>query len=73
MAKQPEYNWCSEEEALNLLGFTNKYHLRVITRDEKRKRLDIRTSKPSGRKVLYSKTDIINHINKNATVGAVTF
>jgi hypothetical protein len=72
MAKTPEYNWCSEAEAMQMLGYT-KQSLRILTRNEKQKTLNIRTTKPNYRTVLYSKTDILNHINKNATVGAVTF
>lgn len=59
-------NWCSEEEAVKALaGAYNKESLRVFTRNEKRKKLPIRTSK-IGRKILYSKADIETFINQKA-------
>lgn len=66
MAKTITYNWCSEEEAMELLGY-KRASLRILTRNEKSKTLPIRTSKPNYRKVLYSKTDIEKYIEERAT------
>lgn len=66
MPKQPEINWCSESEAMQLLGY-KKNSLRILTRNEKSKTLPIRTTKPNYKTVLYSKTDIQNFINQLAT------
>jgi hypothetical protein len=66
MAKTIPYNWCSEEEAMELLGY-KRASLRILTRNEKQKTLPIRTSKPNYRKVLYSKTDIEKYIEQRAS------
>jgi hypothetical protein len=66
MAKTITYNWCSEEEAMELLGY-KRSSLRILTRNEKSKTLPIRTTKPNYRKILYSKTDIENFLNDRAT------
>lgn len=56
-------NWCKESEAMELLGYT-KESLRILTRNEKRKRLPIRTSKINHKTILYSKQDIEDFINE---------
>lgn len=61
MSKQ-NINWISEEEAMKILGYS-KSSLRIFTRNEKRKKLDIRTRKLNHRKILYSGTDINSFIN----------
>lgn len=60
MAKE-NLNWCSEAEAAKLLGYQVD-SLRIFTRNEKRKKLPIRTSKLNHSKILYSKTDIDKYI-----------
>lgn len=64
MAKQT-INWISEEEASRVLGY-KKNSLRILTRNEKRKRLPIRTSKINHKTILYSKTDIEDFINQRS-------
>jgi hypothetical protein len=54
----------TEAEALQMLGYTNKYVLRRNTRDPKRKTLPIRTAKLNSTTILYSKLDIENYINQ---------
>jgi hypothetical protein len=66
MAKTMIINWCSEEEAMQLLGY-QRDSLRILTRNAKRKTLPIKTTKPNYRKILYSKTDIENFLNDRAT------
>jgi hypothetical protein len=66
MAKTTPFNWCSEEEAMKLLGYT-KASLRILTRNEKRKSVPVRTSKPNYHTFLYSKTDIEKYIEERAT------
>jgi hypothetical protein len=63
MASKP-VNWVSEERALEMLfnGYT-KSSLRIFTRNEKRKKLPIRTKKLNHKTILYSGTDILNYIN----------
>jgi hypothetical protein len=58
-------NWISEEDACQKLGI-NKYTLRTYTRNEKRKKLDLRTAKLSKTKILYSGVDIENYINERS-------
>ena len=61
MRKTEAINWVSEEVAMQRLGYT-KESLRILTRNEKRKTLPIRTSKPNRKTVLYSGNDIENYI-----------
>lgn len=65
MAKQT-INWIDEETAMEKLGY-KKYPLRTATRDQKRKKLPIRTSKISKTKILYSGTDIEEYIASKQT------
>lgn len=65
MAKEG-INWLTESEALQALkNAYSKKCLQVYTRDEKRKKLPIRTTKV-GRKILYSGVDIQNFLNQRA-------
>jgi hypothetical protein len=66
MAKTMTYNWCSEEEAMKLLGY-QRDSLRILTRNAKRKTIPVRTTKPNYRTIYYSKTDIENYLNERAT------
>ena len=61
MAKINPYNWCSEEEAMRLLGY-KKASLRILTRNEKQKTLPVRITKPNYKTILYSKYDIEKYI-----------
>lgn len=65
MAKD-NFNWMSEEQAAQKLGYKVE-SLRILTRNEKRKTLPIRTSKINRKTILYSGTDIENYINQRAT------
>jgi hypothetical protein len=58
-------NWCKESEAMELLGYT-KESLRILTRNEKRKRIPVRTSKINHKTILYSKTDIEQFIDQQS-------
>lgn len=58
--------WISEEEATALLGVDYKT-LRIYTRNEKRRKWDILTTKPSKNKVWYSKEDLERHMMIHAT------
>jgi hypothetical protein len=66
MAKTTPFNWCSEEEAMELLGY-KRASLRILTRNERQKTLPVRTTKPNYRKVLYSKYDIEKYLEDRAT------
>jgi hypothetical protein len=61
--KTNNYNWTSEKEAMELLGY-KKSSLRIFTMNEKRKKLDIRTKKLNHKTILYSKVDIDRFINQ---------
>jgi hypothetical protein len=63
---QKGINWMSEEDAMKLLSYS-KSSLRIFTRNEKRKKLPIRTSKLNNKTILYSGQDIQNYINQRAT------
>lgn len=57
-------NWVTEERAVEMLF--NAYtplSLQIFTRNEKRRKLPIRTKK-LGRKILYSGADIENYLNE---------
>jgi hypothetical protein len=55
-------NWIREEEATAILGY-KKESLRILCRNEKRKRLPIRSIKLNFKTFLYSKADIEAYIN----------
>lgn len=57
-------NWLTEEEAVKALknAYTPK-SLQIFTRDQKRKKLPIRTNK-IGKKIIYSGVDIENFLNQ---------
>jgi hypothetical protein len=61
--KTSAINWIREEEAMKMLNYS-KSSLRIFTRNEKRKKLDIRTRKLNHKTVIYSKTDIEQFINQ---------
>jgi hypothetical protein len=61
MAKS-SINWISEEQATQKLGYT-KESLRLFTRNERMKKLPIRTTKINAKTILYSMTDIEEYIN----------
>jgi hypothetical protein len=57
-------NWISEERALQMLfNSYTKSSLRIFTRNQKRKKLPIRTKKLNHKTILYSAIDIENFIN----------
>jgi predicted DNA-binding transcriptional regulator AlpA len=55
MAKITDINWCSEQEAMKLLGY-KKEGLRKAVRKEKT--IPVRSVKTNYRNILYSKSDI---------------
>lgn len=54
-------NWLDEETVCKRLGL-NKYTLRLYTRNEKRKKINLRTAKLSKTKILYSGVDLEKYI-----------
>lgn len=59
-------NWLTEEEAVKALKYAySPTSLQIFTRNEKRKKLPIRTVK-IGKKILYSGRDIEKYINDQA-------
>jgi hypothetical protein len=61
---EKDIEWVSEVRALEMLfhGY-KKSSLRLFTRNEKKKKLPIRTKKLNHKTILYSGTDIENYIN----------
>lgn len=57
-----EINWIDENTAAAKLGY-KPLSLRLFTRNEKRRKLPIRTKKLNHRTILYSMVDIDNYIN----------
>lgn len=57
-------NWLTEEEAVKAMkNVYSPTSLQIFTRNEKRKKLPIRTTK-IGKKILYSGVDIENFLNQ---------
>ena len=64
MSRQTSINWVNEQRAIEMLhNAYTKSSLRILTRNEKRKRLPIRTKKLNAKTILYSGTDIELFIN----------